>query len=76
MAENQAPAPALNPVHLQVALQETQTLVQLQLSRAQQLAVELHEARTMNALLAQELEAERSKSNGLSSKLEELQKTK
>jgi hypothetical protein len=65
-----------NPVHLQIALQETQTLVQLQLSRAQQLAIELHEARQMIAMLSQQLAEEQSKSNGTDSKLGEIQKTK
>lgn len=63
-----------NPVHFQVALNEAYLQLQLLSSRAQQLAVELHEARGMNALLAQQLAEEQSKNVGLSSKLEELQK--
>ena len=63
-----------NPVHFQVALNEAYLQLQLLSSRAQQLAVELHEARSMNAMLAQQLAEEQSKNVGLSSKLEELQK--
>lgn len=75
MADNQNQQP-LNPVHLQIALQETQTLVQLQLSRAQQLAIELHETRQMNAVLSQQLAELQSQSNGTDSKLGDIQKVK
>ncbi len=75
MADNQNRQP-LNPVHMQVALQEAQVLIQLQLSRAQQLAIELHEARQMNAVLSQQLAELQSKSNGTDSKLGDVQRTK
>lgn len=75
MADNQNQQP-LNPVHMQVALQEAQVLIQLQLSRAQQLAIELHEARQMNAVLSQQLAEAQSQSNGAESKLGDLQRTK
>jgi hypothetical protein len=75
MADNQNQQP-LNPVHMQVALQEAQVLIQLQLSRAQQLAIELHEARQTIAVLSQQLAEEQSKSNGTDSKLGDVQRTK
>ena len=75
MADNQNQQP-LNPVHMQVALQEAQVLIQLQLSRAQQLAIELHEARQMNAVLSQQLAEAQSQSNGPESKLVDVQRTK
>jgi len=75
MADNQNQQP-LNPVHMQVALQEAQVLIQLQLSRAQQLAIELHEARQMNAGLSQQLAEAQSQSNGTESKLRAVQRTK
>jgi len=75
VADNQNQQP-LNPVHMQVALQEAQVLIQLQLSRAQQLAIELHEARQMNAVLSQQLAEAQSQSNGAESKLGDLQRTK
>lgn len=65
-----------NPMPLQVALQETQVQMQLLSSRAQQLAVELFDARQLNQALAEQLAEEQSKCNGLSSKLEELQRDK
>ena len=65
-----------NPVHFQIALNEAYLQLQLLSSRAQQLAVELHDARTMNMVLSAQLAEEQSKNVGLSSKLEELQKTK
>lgn len=75
MADNQNQQP-LNPVHMQVALQEAQVLIQLQLSRAQQLAIELHEARQMNTVLSQQLAEAQSQSNGTESKLGDVQRTK
>lgn len=63
-----------NPMHFQVALNEAYLQLQLLSSRAQQLAVELHEARSTNTMLAERLAEEQSKNVGLSSKLEELQK--
>lgn len=57
-----------NHVHMQVALQEAQTQMQLMLQRAQQLAVELYEERQLTAALRQALEA---KSVGTDSKSEE-----
>lgn len=60
-------APTQNPVHMQVALQEANTQMQIMLQRAQQLAIELYEERQLTAALRQALEA---KSVGTDSKLE------
>lgn len=54
-----------NPVHMQVALQEANTQMQIMLQRAQQLAIELYEERQITAALRQALEA---KSVGTDSK--------
>lgn len=62
-----------NPAHFQVALNEANVQLQLLSSRAQQLAVELHEERQLRAALEQEL---RSKSNGTDPKLEGAQRDK
>lgn len=56
-----------NPVHMQVALQEANTQMQIMLQRAQQLAIELYEERQITAALRQALEA---KSVGTDSKPE------
>jgi hypothetical protein len=58
-----------NPAHFQVALNEANVQLQLLSSRAQQLAVELHEERQLRAALKQELAELRSKSNGADPKL-------
>lgn len=86
MAENQAaPAPTspavptavpMNPLHYQVALNEATLQLQLLSSRAQMLAVELHEARNLNGIIAAQLADEQAKNVGLLSKLEELEKGK
>jgi hypothetical protein len=60
-------APTQNPVHMQVALQEANTQMQIMLQRAQQLAIELYEERQLTAALRQALEA---KSVGTDFKLE------
>lgn len=57
-----------NPVHMQVALQEANTQMQIMLQRAQQLAIELYEERQITAALRQALEA---KSVGTDSKPED-----
>lgn len=57
-----------NPVHMQVALQEANTQMQIMLQRAQQLAIELYEERQVTAALRQALEA---KSVGTDSKPED-----
>ena len=62
-----------NPAHFQVALNEANVQLQLLSSRAQQLAVELHEERQLRAALEQEL---RSKSNGADPKLKGAQRDK
>jgi hypothetical protein len=56
-----------NLMHMQVALQEANTQMQIMLQRAQQLAIELYEERQLVAALRQALEA---KSVGTDSKLE------
>lgn len=78
MTQEQAPVPAppMNPLHYQIALNEANTQLQLLSSRAQMLAIQLHEANQNNALLQQALAEEQSKNVGLSSKLEELQRDK
>lgn len=63
----------MNPLHLKAALSEAEVHVQLLSSRAQRLAADLAESQATCAALQQALEAERAKSDGLSSKLEELQ---
>ena len=65
-----------NPAHFQVALNEANVQLQLLSSRAQQLAVELHEERQLRAALEQELAELRSKSNGTDPKLEGAQRDK
>ncbi|UUV44830.1 hypothetical protein RCRUDOLPH_63 [Rhodobacter phage RcRudolph] len=73
----QAPtAVPMNPLHYQVALNEATVQLQLLSSRAQMLAVELHEARSTNQLLQARIADLESQNVGLSSKLEEVQKTK
>ena len=57
-----------NPMHMQVALQEANTQMQIMLQRAQQLAIELYEERQITAALRQALEA---KSVGTDSKPED-----
>lgn len=59
-----------NPIHAQVALQEANTMIQVMLQRAQQLAIELFESKQLNVALQQALEAEKSKSVGTDSKPE------
>lgn len=53
---------AQNPVHFQVALNEANVQIQLLSSRAQQLAVELFDARQMVAALEQQLAEKASQS--------------
>lgn len=57
-----------NPLHVQIALQETEVQVKMMSSRAQQLAIELFEARQLNAMAMAELEAERKKNAELEAK--------
>jgi hypothetical protein len=52
--KNMSEAPQ-NPIHFQVALNETNAQIQLLSSRAQQLAVELYEARQLVTALEQQL---------------------
>lgn len=71
----QSPATApMNPLHYQVALNEATLQLQLLSSRAQQLAVELHEARSTNQMLQGKVMELESQNVGLLSKLEELEK--
>lgn len=77
MADQQQPtAVPMNPVHYQVALNEATVQLQLLSSRAQMLAVELHEAKATIELQQATIVDLQSQNVGLNSKLEEVQKTK
>lgn len=66
----------MNPAHYQVALNEATLQLQLLSSRAQMLAVELHEARNTVTMQQATIEDLTSQNVGLLSKLEELEKIK
>ena len=72
----QPTAVPMSPMHYQVALNEATLQLQLLSSRAQMLAVELHESRGTVELQKATIADLQSQNVGLLSKLEELEKVK